>query len=48
MPQLVAAFHSLVGLAAVCIAAAAFYDPEAFGIADGNSIKINSIIEKLL
>ena len=36
MPQLVAAFHSLVGLAAVFVAAAAFYAPEAFHIvADG-------------
>ena len=34
MPELVAAFHSLVGLAAVFVAAAAFYAPEAFGIAD--------------
>jgi H+-translocating NAD(P) transhydrogenase subunit beta len=34
MPQLVAAFHSLVGLAAVCVAAAAFYSPEAFNIAE--------------
>ncbi|MGM0423029.1 MAG: NAD(P)(+) transhydrogenase (Re/Si-specific) subunit beta, partial [Pseudomonadota bacterium] len=31
LPQLVAAFHSLVGLAAVFVAAAAFYSPEAYG-----------------
>ena len=32
MPELVAAFHSLVGMAAVCVAAGAVYAPEAFGI----------------
>ena len=32
LPQLVAAFHSLVGLAAVLVAAAAFYAPEAYNI----------------
>ena len=46
LPQLVAAFHSLVGLAAVFVAAAAFYSPAAFGIADADgSIKAVSLIE---
>ena len=45
LPQLVAAFHSLVGLAAVFVAAAAFYDPVAFNIGKIGSIKIASLIE---
>ena len=38
MPQLVAAFHSLVGMAAVLVAAAAFLNPDAFGIAGATAI----------
>src|SRR5579875_614817 len=45
LPQLVAAFHSLVGLAAVCVATAAFYHPEGYGIATANGIKLSSLIE---
>jgi NAD(P) transhydrogenase subunit beta len=46
MPQLVAAFHSLVGMAACLVAVGAVYAPEAFGISDGlGGIKLQSIIE---
>ena len=45
MPQLVAAFHSLVGMAAVLVGAAAFLNPGAFGIADGGMIHLQSRIE---
>ncbi len=48
MPQLVAAFHSLVGLAAVFIATAAFYAPEAYGIGTVGNIKTASLIEMSL
>jgi len=45
LPQLVAAFHSLVGLAAVFVAIAAFYNPSAYGIGSPGDIKLNSLIE---
>jgi H+-translocating NAD(P) transhydrogenase subunit beta len=48
MPQLVAMFHSLVGLAAVLVAAGALYAPEAFGIEEGDIIHPGSIIEMSL
>ncbi len=48
LPQLIAAFHSLVGLAAVCVAAAAFYNPEAYGIGIKGDIKTASLIEMAL
>jgi NAD(P) transhydrogenase subunit beta len=48
MPQLVAMFHSLVGLAAVLVAAGALYAPHAFGIAEGDAIHPASIIEMSL
>src|SRR5919197_4248433 len=48
LPQLVAAFHSLVGLAAVCVAAAAFTFPEAYGIGVHGSIRGASLVEMSL
>ncbi len=48
LPQLVAAFHSLVGMAAVFVAAAAFYSPESFGIGTRGAIKAASLVEMSL
>ena len=46
LPQLVAAFHSLVGLAAVFVATSAFYSPESYGIVNANNeILTSSLIE---
>ncbi|HWK63622.1 MAG TPA: NAD(P)(+) transhydrogenase (Re/Si-specific) subunit beta [Rhizobiaceae bacterium] len=48
MPQLVAAFHSLVGLAAVMVAAAAMYAPESFGIGAVGAIHGQALVEMSL
>ena len=48
LPQLVAFFHSLVGLAAVFVAAAAFFAPEAYGIGVRGNIATASLIEMAL
>src|SRR5919202_1509851 len=48
MPQLVAAFHSLVGLAAVLVAAAALYAPQAFGLGAPGRIPGGSLVEMAL
>ena len=46
MPQLVAAFHSLVGMAACLVAVAAIYTPAAYGIVgEDGAIHLNSLIE---
>lgn len=48
MPQLVAFFHSLVGLAAVMVAAAALYSPHSFGIGEVGSIHAQALVEMSL
>jgi H+-translocating NAD(P) transhydrogenase subunit beta len=45
LPQLVAAFHSLVGFAAVCVAASALNAPQSFGIGTVHHLHIESLIE---
>lgn len=48
MPQLVAAFHSLVGFAAVLIATAALWSPESYGIGNAGKIHFGSLLEMSL
>ncbi len=48
MPELVAGFHSLVGLAAVFVAISAFLNPEVFNLGTPGNIKIASLIEMSL
>lgn len=48
LPQLVAGFHALVGLAAVCVAFAAFLRPDSFGILGSNGIYTASLFEMSL
>src|SRR5947207_12898153 len=48
MPELVAAFHSLVGMAAVLVAAGAFYAPEAFDIGTPGHIPAQGLVEMSL
>jgi len=45
MPELVAGFHSLVGLAAVFVAIAAFLNPQAFNLGSTGDVKLASLIE---
>lgn len=48
MPQLVAGFHSLVGLSAVLVGIVAFYNPSSFGIGQVGNIKVLSLVEMSL
>lgn len=48
LPQLIAAFHSLVGMAAVLVAASAFLSPESYGIGTTGHIHTGSLIEMSL
>ena len=48
MPQLVAAFHSLVGMSAVMIAAAALWSPESYGIGNSGSLHMGRLLEMSL
>ncbi len=48
LPQLVAAFHSLVGMAAVFVASAAFLSPESYGIGVAGDIRRASLVEMSL
>jgi len=48
LPQLVAFFHSLVGLCAVCVAVSAYLNPRGFGILEGGYIPARSLIEMAL
>ncbi len=48
LPQLIAAFHSLVGMAAVLVAFGAFFSPESYGIGSVGAIKMASLIEMSL
>ena len=48
LPQLVAVFNSLVGLAAVFIAGAALHSPELYGIPSGDNLPTSSLVEMML
>ena len=48
LPQLIAAFHSLVGLAAVLVASAAFYAPASYGLGSPGNIATISLVEMSL